>query len=136
MKGNYPLSRVRLHRALLELLAHPEVFLELAPMRDGGRAHWDDITPPTNIRIKVDANAGEQVRFVIHELLHIILHPMFIGHVDNTLEEVCVVALDTYFGDYVMKSPKRLAKWTALIAAKLDEHMVPVPLAEQVERNG
>ena len=134
MKGNYPLSRAKLHRALLELLQHPEVHLTYQPLKWGGKCDWDDISPPTNIRIKIDANGGEAVRFVIHELLHVILAPIFVGRLDETLEEVTVVAFDTYMWAYVEKSPERHARWARLIKKKLDEDLKPVPLEEQVNR--
>jgi len=134
MKGRYPLTKVRLHRALLDLLAHPEVHLTYTPLKLGGKTVWDDVMPPTNIRIKVDANGGDDLAVVIHELLHIIFYPLFVGRTDSTLEEVCIVGLEQYMFTYVTKSHERTARWRKLIKKKLDEHLVDVPLEEQVDR--
>lgn len=82
---------------------------------------WKELFPPTEIKIKVDANAGQHVASVVHELLHVILYEMFLGRLGATLEEVCVVALEQYINAYIMKSPARLAKWTALIESKLPQ---------------
>lgn len=82
---------------------------------------WDELFPPTNIRVKVDANAGQYIASVVHELLHVILYETFLGRVGATLEEVCIVALEHYITAYIMKSPARVAKWTALIESKLPQ---------------
>lgn len=82
---------------------------------------WDELFPPTNIRIKVDANAGQHVSSVVHELLHVVFYETFLGRIGATLEEVCIVALEHYISDYIKKSPARLAKWTHLIESKLPQ---------------
>jgi hypothetical protein len=134
MKGNYPLSRAKLYRALLELIRHPEVKLSYQALKWGGHCEWGDIIPPTNIRIKVDANSGEASRFVVHELLHVILYPMLFCRFDDTLEEVFVVAMDTYMWAYIEKSPARHAEWVKAVKKKLDEGLVDIPLEDQVKR--
>jgi hypothetical protein len=90
-----------------------------------GRADWDDICPPTNIRIKVDANqqTGEidHIGTVVHELIHIIVMPSVLGWYDEALEEVIVLAMDAHMIAYIRKSPKRLHEWTETINEKLKE---------------
>lgn len=136
MKGSYPLSKQRLHRALLELLQHSEVSLTFRPMRvDAGNVEYEEIFPPTDIRIHIDANNGDNVRFVIHELLHLILCPMFIGHIDKTLEEVCILGLENYMFDYVQKVPTRYVLWDRTIKKKLDAHKEDISLEELADRS-
>jgi len=90
--------------------------------------------PPTNIRIRVDANGGDDLSVVIHELLHVIYYPMFVGRTDSTLEEVCILALEHYMLAYVMKSHERVAKWRKVIKKKLDANTEEIPLEKQVDR--
>lgn len=137
MKGTYPLNRAKLHRALLELLQSPQVTLRQTAMRaQAGHSDWDDVFPPSNIKIRVDANSGDPVEITIHELVHVVLHPMTLGHVDSTLDEVIVDAVTMYIFTYVQKNPSRLKTWTALIKRKLKESddTVPVPYDEFVKR--
>lgn len=124
MKGKYPLTRQKLHSVLLELLNHPEVHLTFGPMvAQQGLSLWDEITPPTNIVIKVDANQQtgvmDHISTVIHELLHVVFISTFIGIVDGSLEEVCILALDAHMMEYIRKSPKRLHLWEEAINTKL-----------------
>lgn len=96
--------------------------LELTPMRaQDALVTWDELFPPTKIRIKVDANTGQHIASVVHELLHVLLYETFLGRIGATLEEVCIVALEQYMNAYIMKSPARVAKWTALIESKLPQ---------------
>mgnify|MGYP006266383227 CR=1 FL=1 len=95
---------------------------------------WDELFPPTNIRIKVDANAGQHISSVVHELLHVILYEMFLGRLGATLEEVCVVSLESYLSGYINKSPERVAKWTRLIESKLPQIDNPLD-PSRVERD-
>lgn len=118
----------------MELIRHPEVKLSYQALKYGGKCDWDDIIPPTNIRIKVDANSGEAHRFVVHELLHVILYPMLFRRLDETLEEVVVVAMDAYMWSYIEKSPARHAEWAKAVKTKLNEGMEAVPYEEQVKR--
>lgn len=100
-----------------------------------GRVEWDQLFPPTNIRIKVDGNRADHVNYVIHELLHVILLPIIIGQLDDTLEEVVVCSLDTYMYQYVKKSPKRFALWNDTINQKLTEGKPDTPLETLVDRS-
>jgi hypothetical protein len=88
-----------------------------------GLSLWDEITPPTNIVIKVDANQQtgvmDHISTVIHELLHVVFISTFIGIVDGSLEEVCILALDAHMMEYIRKSPKRLHLWEEAINTKL-----------------
>lgn len=99
-----------------------------------GDVQWDDITPPTKIYVKIDANNPEVIRLVIHELLHVIVQPMLVGRFDDTLEEVIMMSLDTVMFEYVKKSPKRVALWTALIDKKLNEDVIPLSTEERIKR--
>lgn len=124
MKGKYPLTLSRLHRVLLELLQHPEVRLYYTHMTaQQGLCVWDDIHPPTNIRIKVDANQQsdgiDHIGTVVHELLHIVLMPMCLGFLQDDLEEQVILAMDKVVTAYIRKSPTRLHAWTEIIDAKL-----------------
>ena len=84
-----------------------------------GFVQWDELFPPTNIRIKVDANDGKHISSTIHELLHIILYPMHCGHLDDELIEVDILAYERFMDAYVGKSARRLQTWTQAIDAKL-----------------
>src|SRR5713226_5404038 len=124
MKGKYPLSRAKLNQVLLELLAHPEVKLTFSTMlAQQGLSNWFDVHPPTNIDIKIDANQQtgvmDHISTVIHELLHVLFCTMFLGWVDEDLEEVAILAYDADILAYVRKSPKRLHRWEEAINAKL-----------------
>jgi hypothetical protein len=126
MKGNYPLNKQKLNRVLLELLKHKEVRLTFQHMTaQQGHNEWDDILPPTNIVIKVDANQQtgniDHVGTVVHELIHVVIMPMCNGWFDEELEETLVLALDAQITAYIRKSPKRLHDWTEAIDAKLKE---------------
>lgn len=89
-----------------------------------GHSLWDDITPPTNIAIRIDANRNpvDHVTTVVHELIHIVFHTMFVGFVAEDLEEVMVLGLEVDMYNYIKKSPARLAKWNSIIATKLAEN--------------
>lgn len=102
-----------------------------------GHSEWDDVFPPSNIKIKFDANdERDPVELTIHELIHVVVHPMTLGHVDETLDEVIVHAFTQYVYAYVQKSPARLKTWTSLIKKKLSESddSTPVPYEEFVKR--
>ena len=96
-----------------------------------------DYWPPYKVDIIVDANAGETTHYVIHELLHVMFSPFFAGIVDETLDEVLILALDGYMYEYVKQSKARLAKWSSLIEKKLAESKkdeTPVPLVRLADR--
>lgn len=102
-----------------------------------GHSEWDEVYPPSNIKIKFDANdERDPVELTIHELTHVVFHPMTLGHVDETLDEVIVDAMTHYVFAYVQKSPARLKQWTNLIKKKLKESddSVPIPYDEFVKR--
>lgn len=90
-----------------------------------GLSLWDEIAPPTNIVIKVDANQQtgtmDHVSTVVHELLHVVLITMFIGMFDDALEEVCILALDADMMAYIRRSPRRLHLWEEAINSKLQK---------------
>lgn len=126
MKGNYPLNLTKLHRVLLELLGHPEVKLVYRAMRaQQGLSNWFWIHPPTSILIECDANQQtgvvDHIATVVHELLHVVVVPIWIGRFDDDLDEVLVLALDAAVTAYIRKSPKRTHTWTELINRKLME---------------
>lgn len=124
MRGNYPLTRAKLHAAALQLLGHPECRLIYGPLATTyGRADWDDIMPPTNIVIRIDANADPlgHLGVVVHELLHILLYPCFVGRLTEDYLEVAILAYEADLAAYINASPRRRALWEALIARKLSE---------------
>ena len=136
-----PLTKASLHRHLLKLLERPTTKLEYRTIREEGiaaRVEYDpDHFPPYDVTIEIDANNGDMVHYVIHELLHVVFSPFFAGLFDDTLDEVCVVALDQYMFQYVFRSKARFSKWTKLIEKKLAESKddKPVPLEELVDRS-
>lgn len=112
--------------------------LRKTPMRaQAGHSEWDDVFPPSNIKIKFDANdERDPVELTVHELIHVVVHPMTLGHVDETLDEVIVDALTRYVYSYVQKNPARMKVWTTLIKRKLKESddKVEIPYDEFVKR--
>lgn len=111
-------------------MERPTTKLEYGTIREpyAARVKYDpDYWPPYDITITVDANNGETVHYVIHELLHVMFSPLFAGHVDDTLDEVLIVALDHYMHKYVWESKARLAKWSSLVEAKLAESIKNAP---------
>ena len=124
MRGNYPLTRDKTHRVLLEILAHQETTLVYKHMvKNEGRIDWDDISPPTNIVIKIDANENplDHVSAVIHELMHIVLYPIHIGRFSDDYREIGVLAYEKDMYEHVKRSKRRLSRWVDLIAEKLKE---------------
>ena len=84
---------------------------------------WDDIMPPTNITISVDANENptDHISTVLHELLHVTLFPLYIGRMVDDYAEVMVLAYEKDMYAYVKKSKDRLARWNDIIGGKLAE---------------
>jgi len=103
-----------------------------------GHVNWEEVWPPTSVKIKVDANAGEPLESIVHELIHVVLYPMTLGHIDATLDEVLVVAMTSYVYDFIAKNPARLKQWNILVKRKLKESSasqdIPVPFEKQVKR--
>ena len=132
------MTRVTLHRHLLRLLERPTTSLELGTVtgKYAGHVILDDDWPPSKVAIRIDANNQPLVQYVIHELLHVVFDPTVTPACDETLEEVIIVALDTYMYEYVKGSKARLAKWNALIERKLAATEKPaVSLEELVDRS-
>ena len=126
MNGKYPLTQARLHQALFELLQHPEVTIVYQHMiAQQGLSNWYDVHPPTNILIKVDANQQtgnvDHIGTVVHELIHVMLMPMFLGWFTEDMEEHGILAYDAVMIAYIRKSPKRLHQWTEAINMKLQQ---------------
>jgi hypothetical protein len=109
-------------------------------LRNGVAANVEydpDYWPPYDVTVTVDANNGNLVQYVIHELLHVVFGPLIAGSMDETLEEVVIVALEAYMIEYVKKSKTRYAKWSSLIEKKLAESLADapaIPLEELVDR--
>jgi hypothetical protein len=77
------------------------------------------------------------MRFVMHELIHVVISEIVVGKFDLTLEEAFLLGLENYLWDHVSKSKRAKARWQALIDKKLAESIAQepdAPLAEQVER--
>jgi len=132
-------SRARLHQHLYKLLERPTTTLEFKAFRNGyaGEVTFAYEFPPSKIIIMVDGNTSDTIRHVLHELLHVVFSELSLGKLDDTLEEVLIVAFDHYIHDYVQASKPRRLKWEALIAQKLKESealLADVPLEEQVAR--
>jgi hypothetical protein len=88
-----------------------------------GHNLWNEIMPPTDIKIRVDANQQtgnvDHIGTVVHELLHVVVYPMSLGRLCDDLDEVMTLALDAHMVAYIRKSPKRVAAWTEAINQKL-----------------
>ena len=133
VKVGLPLKTKTLPLHLYRLLSHPEVQLEYGALTHHvAQARWEEAFPPTEIKIKIDANQDKHLSSVIHELLHIIFCGMFTGYINDELEEVCVVALEKHIYDYITASPQRESRWNRLIESKLapikpkeDENAIP-----------
>lgn len=139
-RARKPWSKVSLHRHLYSLLDRPTTTLKFGAKRNGVAAdcEFDDKFPPAYVRITVDANNNETVRFVIHELIHVTIAELVLGKFDSTLEEVVVLSLETYIWNFVSGSKTRLAKWEKLIAKKLAENppaTTPLSLEELADRS-
>jgi hypothetical protein len=142
LKGTYPLTLVKLHRILLEILKHPETKFALRHMtKYTAAANWDHILPPTNLLIRIDANNSENpsdyILEVAHELTHIAFCGMVIGWLDAQLEEAVILGVEKLLTEYITSSPKRKSRWTAAIQQKLSEMAAPEPektLMEQTSR--
>lgn len=90
-----------------------------------GLSEWDDVVPPTNIEITVDANqqtqTADHIATVVHELLHVVFLPMCLGWLTDEMEEVVILALDAHMNAYIRKSPARLHQWEEIIHQKIAE---------------
>ena len=128
-KPRKPWSKVSLHRHLLNLLARPTTSLKFQAKRDGCVADVivDDNFPPAYVKITVDANNNVNVaRYVMHELLHVVMSELVLGKFDFTLEEVIILGFETYMWEFISSSKPRLRKWEKIIAAKLALNPSPV----------
>lgn len=93
-------------------------------VKNEGHIEYDDLTPPTNIQIKIDANTAplNHMSAVIHELLHVVSDSLHAGRLADDLKEVLVLSLERHMYEYVKSSKTRLAKWNSLIERKLAEN--------------
>lgn len=133
--AKYPLSRPKLHRALLRALRSPSVTVTTGTFRDhAGEIILDEYLPGLDLKIKIDANGRDPVDLVIHELLHAVFARAFVGFFDDTLEEVCVEALTSYMMTYVHAKPTRYQTWAKLVREKIEAGLTDVPFEEQVKR--
>ena len=131
MKGKYPLTRVKLNSLLLHLLSHPEVTLAYRKLKcNEAEVGWLDVMPPTKIIVWVDANSNplDHISSVIHELLHVVLYPMYIGRLTDDYAEVMILAYEADLYKYVKSTKGVVNKWTSAINAKLtDPETTSVP---------
>lgn len=134
-----PWTRASLHQHLLDLLGRSTTTLKFGTKLNGYGADciYDDKFPPAYIRITVDANNNDTIASVIHELIHVALSELTIGKFDLTLEEVLILALETYIWNYVKDNKTRRARWEKLIQKKLAENPAPKPptLEELADRS-
>jgi hypothetical protein len=94
----------------------------------GARVLYDpEYWPPYDITIELDANNDALPQMVVHELLHVIFSPFIEGLVDETLEEVVIVALDVDMWKYISESPQRKRKWEAVVAKKMAAAFADAP---------
>ena len=129
-KARKPWSKVSLHRHLLNLLDRPTTTLKLRAKRNdyAGDATFDDYFPPAKITIELDGNNQPLARYVMHELLHVILCEIILGKFDETVEEAFILGLENFMWAYIEeKKGGRRAKWDALIERKLAETAATEP---------
>jgi predicted metal-dependent peptidase len=89
---------------------------------------YDDNWPPLNISIILDGNTTAWVASIVHELLHVVFDgPCIVGRLDETLEEVWIVAMETYMIQYINKRKTWKAKWDALVERKVQESEAEKP---------
>lgn len=123
----------------MSLLDRPTTTLKFAPKRNGIAADcvFDDKWPPLYVNITVDANNNDTIRCVIHELIHVVISELVIGAFDATLEEVLVLAFETYIWNFVSSSKVRMQRWQKLIDKKLAENApeTPASLEELADRS-
>ena len=124
---------------MLDLLSRSIVTVKLGNKRNGEGAHcdFDDWYPPRWIRITIDANNNENVKFVMHELIHVMISELILGCFDETLKEAFLLGLENWMWDFISKSPQRLAKWEKALAVKIAESEALKPeatLADMVIR--
>jgi len=122
----------------MDLLDRPTTTLKLRAKRNGTAAtcDYDDRFPPAYVHIEVDANNNDNTRFVIHELIHVVISELVLGKFDRTLEEVVVLGFEEYIWNFVRAKPSRLTRWEKLIAKKLAENPTePVKLEDLADRS-
>lgn len=120
---------------LLNLLDRPMVTIKRVPKRNetAGSCDFDDFFPPRYIKIEVDANAGDTIPTVLHELIHVIFSEIIWGKFDPTLEEVWIMAYETYMWEFIKVSPARLKKWNSIIDRKIAEYEATLPIRPLLE---
>lgn len=76
----------------------------------------------------MDPDREGRIRCVVHELLHVEFSDKFNALVDDSLDEVLILALEVPVVDYIKDSHRRLAAWRSAIEAKLPTHQSDHPL--------
>ena len=126
MTTRKPWTMQSLHKRMLKLVQHKEVSIKFSKlMNKSADVVWDDIFPPTNIQIRIDKNSfsteSNYIAAVIHEVLHVILFEIFYRYMDDDVEEIVILALESAFETYINKKPSRLKAWQKVIEDKLKE---------------
>lgn len=84
----------------------------------------------------MDANNNDTVRYVMHELLHVVLSELILGKFDYSCEEAFVLGMENYMWSFISSSKSRMARWQKLIEKKLAENPKPdVPLEDLADRS-
>lgn len=132
------LNRTTLHKLLLNLLERPTTTLTFKTKKGdlAGSVYYDPDILPSKIKIEVDANNGDHILYVVHELLHVALSSLFFARIGEDLEEALLLGAEQMIVSYIRKSPARTKKWDDLINKKLGEHKDDVAYETLVDRPG
>ena len=112
-------TRLSLKRRLKNLLRRPQVKLLQSTLHEcAARADWTGDGPAVEIR--VDTTQTGMIQAVIHELLHYHFRETFGALLDESLEEVLILALEKYlWDDDIQRSTTQVRNWRRLINQKL-----------------
>lgn len=100
------------------------------------RVLYDDFFPPLSVQVKVDANNHPDIKFVLHELLHVVFADILRARVDDSVEEVVIVALTEDLYSFVKSSPTRHLAWQGLIEHKLAKTSPPEVTSDESSGTG
>ena len=108
-------------KQLRKLLMHKEVHLQFRPLNDAtARVDWENVSPPSRVRIVVDHDQDGRIRCIIHELLHLVLYDIMEQNFNTELQETAIDAWEKLLWENVSFSPQKLGSWRRAIAKKLE----------------